>query len=99
MLAVLQDPTKVDQLFSSVHRAIIDARRLLKKSAERKHFFCQVMQAYEKGTAESITGPLHAIIKACERISATIECTETATQIKTPLDAVLDLDPPHDTQF
>ena len=57
------------------------------------------MTHYARGSPAHITGPVHGIITACERISATIQCTDSKITITTPLGAVLDLDSEFDTHF
>ena len=99
ILAVLQDPTRIDQLYTSVHRALIDARRLLKKSEKRADLFRKCLENYAKGGAEHITGPAHGIITACEKIGVTIECTSEEVIIRTPLGAKMNLNTPFDTHF
>ena len=68
VFGVLHDPTRVDRLYASVYRAIIDARRLLRKSESRADLFYADVYHYAKGSPENVSGPAHGIITACNRI-------------------------------
>ena len=82
---VLHDPTRVDRLYASVYRAIMDARRLLRKSESSADIFYDDVYHYAKGTPETISGPAHGIITACNKIGTNILVTDHGIELCTSL--------------
>ena len=97
--SVLQDPTRVDQPYASVYRSLSDARRMLRKSESRMEFFRKGLKQYEAGNGNTITGPVHGMVTACQKIHSNIMATDHDIIITTPLGAELSLSTPHDTHF
>ena len=99
VFGILNDPTRVDRVYASVFRGLIDTRRILLKSEERSKLFYEDMKRYARGTPDFTAGPVHGFMTACAKIGIKVMCTDQNVQIKTPLGAVLSLDTPHETHF
>ena len=73
VLAVLQDPTKVDHTFASAHRAILDVRRTLLKSQHRHEHFLDDLHVYaNNGAVSVVVGQVHGQIMHLSTIDAQI---------------------------
>ena len=84
VFGILNDPTRVDRVYASVFRGLIDTRRILLKSEERSKLFYEDMKRYARGTPDFAAGPVHGFMTACAKIGIKVMCTDQNVQIKTP---------------
>ena len=61
VLAVLNDPTKVDPHSSSAFRAFVDARRMIRKNPQRLQDFCEILYNLDK--EQYVNGPAHGLAR------------------------------------
>ena len=95
VLALLNDPTKVDNFRASALRAFIDARRMLRKNLDRQLAFMATMSKYNGD--DRLNAPVHALLNSATEIAIIIQCIDGRIILSTPLGVKVDLCTPRDT--
>ena len=80
VLAILHDPVKVDPAASMINRRIIDARRVMRKSADRLHCATRVWQLMTEMDATTrnklVKGPVQGLMHAATAIGGQLNVDE-----------------------
>ena len=97
VLGILNDPTRVDNFSSAAYRALLDARRTLRKSQERRDRFIEALNLYQRGS--KLNGPAHGIMEYAQALGIEIVITETEIMLETPIGYSIDLCTDHLSHF
>ena len=97
MLAILNDPTRVDNLSSAAAHAFLDARRTLRKSLDRRTRFIEALALHQQGS--KLNGPMHGIVEYADAHNITMTCDGTRVLLETPTGHTVDLCTDHIAHF
>ena len=82
VLAVLNDPTKVDNFSSAAMRAFTDARRTLMKDIDRRKNFMESLYLHNDGS--KLNGPVHGIMEYASALGISITTDGYDVILETP---------------
>ena len=88
ILAVLNDPTRIDQQYASLFRSFHDARRVTRKSRKRADKLKEDLRLQLKlEVPPGSTGPARGLLDACQALGINLSLRDNKVILQTPLGA------------
>ena len=89
VMAILNDPTKVDPHSCSAHRAFVDGRRMLRKNPQRFQDFSEVLN--NLSDQQYVNGPVHGLARYSKYLGIKYKLQEGRIMLVMPTGAEVDL--------